>query len=456
MGARTLSGSSRFAGLERARGWGRFLGAVVVLGPLAAGGAGQAGALERRAQEVAAIVSAEPKWSEELFDAAFLKQVPAAQLVAIGKQYHAMCGAVSEVRLTERKGEFAGTFDLHCEKQQVVSMTLTLGAKAPHSVVGLFFGPPGKALANWDEVVANLKQLPGKTALAVWKLGGEKLEVVAQHEPDLALAIGSAFKLYVLGALVEGVAAGRRKLGDVAALEARCRSLPSGELQRWPAGTPFTLASLAGAMISISDNTATDQLLCTLGRERVEGMLEPMGNSHAARSLPFLTTGELFRLKGTRGGAGAVEYLRRDLTGKREYLDKDVSAWPLSEEHLDADALARPNCIEELEWFASPADLCRAMDWLRVNTETGPAQPLRELLAINRGLTISKRDFPWVGYKGGSEPGVLALAYLLRDSNGAWYALTAVWNDPAEALEDTRLLVLVQRAIGLLAPGKTQ
>ncbi|MBM3977284.1 MAG: serine hydrolase [Planctomycetes bacterium] len=407
-------------------------------------------ALERRAREVAAIIAAEPKWADDLFDKAFLKEVPPARLRAIGLQYFAQCGEVTDVRLQERKTEHSAVFEMTFAKDQVATLTLGLGAAAPNSVVMLFFGVPTQALSDWPAVIEAFQKLPGSSNFAVWKLGAEKPEVLAAHEADRALAIGSAFKLYVLGALVDEIAAGKRKLSDVVTLDARSRSLPSGVLHAWPLGTPVTLASLAVGMISISDNTATDHLMAALSRDRVEAQLAKMGNENAARSLPFLHTHELFRLKAARNAGAVAEYLKLDLPGKRAFLAKEVAAWPLDESIFDGGFLTRPSYIEELEWFASAADLCRAMDWLRKATESGPASSLREVLAINRGLSVSTRAFPWAGFKGGSEPGVLDFTFLLRAADGSWYALSAAWNDPSAAVDEVQFAGLVQRAIVIL------
>jgi len=56
---------------------------------------------------------------------------------------------------------------------------------------------------------------------------------------------------------------------------------------------------LANRMISISDNTATDHLLLTVGREAVESIQAAMGHSAPGLNAPFITTRELFVLKVT-------------------------------------------------------------------------------------------------------------------------------------------------------------
>src|SRR5262245_55871702 len=99
--------------------------------------AATASPVERRAREVAALIAKGPKWSDELLDASLVKQLPRARMTAILEQYFGMIGAVTDVQLTERRGEHAGTFDLIGDKDQVVQMSLTVASKAPHSIVAL-------------------------------------------------------------------------------------------------------------------------------------------------------------------------------------------------------------------------------------------------------------------------------------------------------------------------------
>ena len=136
--------------------------------------------------------------------------------------------------------------------------------------------------------------------------------------------------------------------------------------------------------------------------------------------------------------------------------EKDVVApmtITLDEQSIDPSVFAAPSHVEDVEWFASASDLCRAMDWLRRATESGKAAALRGVLAINPGLPVSTEAFPFVGYKGGSEPGVINLTFLLRAKDGTWYAATAGWNDPKAAVEDGKLTGLMQRVLYLLGKG---
>ena len=42
----------------------------------------------------------------------------------------------------------------------------------------------------------------------------------------------------------------------------------------------------------------------------------------------------------------------------------------------------------------------------------------------------------YLGYKGGSEPGVIAMSFLAQRQDGDWYALSASWNNPAARVDE--------------------
>jgi beta-lactamase class A len=404
--------------------------------------------LEVRVKQVAAIVSSDAKWPDDLFDPSFLRQVPPAQMKAIGAQFFAQCGAVKDVALVSKQSEFHAKYDVLGEKDVVFPMTLGLSPQPPHSVIELWFGAPAPAVKDLAGIGAELAKLPGTASLAVHRLGGKEPDVVFEREADKPLALGSAFKLWILGALVRDVADGKRAWSNVVTLDPARRSLPSGFLQSWPAASPITLHTLASLMISQSDNTATDTLLFALGRERVEATIEPMGCRAAARNRPLLSTAEMFKLKLVDGGKPAEAFVAKDVAARRAYLDGEIAA--LSLERADPTRFAKPIAIDTVEWFASASDLCREMDWLRRATESGPAADARQILSINRGLDVPADLFPYCGFKGGSEPGVLDLTFLLQDRSRTWWALSATWNDPSAPVDDARFMGLVTRAIRLV------
>ena len=98
-------------------------------------------------------------------------------------------------------------------------------------------------------------------------------------------------------------------------------------------------------------------------------------------------------------------------------------------------------------------DMIRVMDWLRRNTESGPAAEARAILSKSPGLPLSVSEkWNFVGFKGGSEAGVIATTYLLQDKAGRWYAVSASWNNKEAAVENERFAGLIARAVDFIAP----
>ncbi len=410
--------------------------------------------LDLRAQQIAKWIAAEPVIDTAAFDASFLKKIPVGMLKPVFVDLFNKFGPSTAMSLTGKDSNFSGRYEMMLAKEYVVTVSITVQPKAPYQIIGLQFGPPTPALADFDAVKAALAKLPGTTGLCIRALGGKAPEgtILAEKDAGDMFAIGSAFKLYVLGALARDVSAGRRKLEDVVRLESVSQSL-SGRMRTWPVGSPVTLHTLAAAMISESDNTATDHLIAALGRESIEAMLEPMKNSFAAKNRPFLTTHEMFKLKFTRDGLLADRYAPLDSKARRTMLDKDVAAQPLSETDIDPMLFLKPSHIDTIEWFASPRDLCRAMEWLRAATTSTPATPLRGVLAINPGIPALKASFAWVGFKGGSESGVMTLTFLLESKGETprTYVMSAAWNDPSAGVDEEKFVGLLARAAHLIA-----
>src|SRR3546814_3183673 len=82
------------------------------------------------------------------------------------------------------------------------------------------------------------------------------------------------------------------------------------------------------------------------------------------------------------------------------------------------------------------------MDWLRRHTETGPAAEARRILGLNPGIPADAAShWAYVGYKGGSEPGVLDMTLLLHAKSGGWYALSGTWNRSEEHTSELQSLM---------------
>lgn len=324
----------------------------------------------------------------------------------------------------------------------IVNAQIAIDPAPPHQVVGLLFTGAEMAGDTLDKLAADIRALPGTTGFGVYALGEGAPRLVAGIAPDKAMPLGSAFKLWVLGEFAREVSAGERKWGDVVPIGPA--SLPSGITQSWPPGSPVTIQTLATLMISISDNTATDTLVSLEGK-RLDDFVTQMGVPSLA---PVLTTRQMFALKSPANADLATFWAAQSApSARRTFLDRN--ALRLGSTPVDPMMFAgRPTKIDTLEWFASPADTARMFDWLR---KEGGEIPL-SLLAVNPGIDSATRGrFDYVGFKGGSEPGVITLNFLVRRKDGRWLAIAAGWHRGDAGVENDRLTMLMTRALVLLA-----
>ncbi|RME82229.1 MAG: hypothetical protein D6785_08095 [Planctomycetota bacterium] len=405
--------------------------------------------LFQRAKEISSLIQEKPEVSKEIFHPSFLKQVPLLRIKAIGKTFYFRYGKVTKI-IPSKISRFRGEFYFYLSKGYKMKVSLAIQNQVPYQVVGLFFSSPLPFKDSLKKVLEDMKKLSGETSLAIYLLQPEKAVPIAVWKENQQMAIGSAFKIYILGTLVQEIQNRRLHWGDTIFLTKKYFSHPSGVLHKWPNKSPVTLHTLASLMISISDNTATDHLLFFLGRKKVEKQLIKMGHSKPEINCPFLSTQEMFKLK-FYGLPHWIPkcYISLDTKGKRILLHRVLSLAP--RQKLDLSKLASPRWIQEIEWFASTKDLCQAMAWLKQHTQKGKSLMAREILSINPGLPLNQQKWAYVGYKGGSETGVLNLTYLLQRKDGKWFALSFTWNNVNQPLNHNKGFELVLRVLELLA-----
>ncbi|PXA99159.1 hypothetical protein DMC47_04880, partial [Nostoc sp. 3335mG] len=383
----------------------------------------------------------------------FRAALPKAKLDALAAQITGSLGKPTGVEKIEPVGPLTARFQIGFERG-LLNGEIALDPAAPNQIVGLLFKgaePRGPTLGSIDAVIEQLATMPGRSGFALSRLGNGAPVTVAAHAPTTPLAIGSAFKLVILAELVRSIEAGERKWSDVVTLDGS--ALPGGGYAQQPKGTRIPLRELAERMISVSDNSATDILLFHLGRRKVEAMLPVVGMTDGgARNIPFLGALELFKLKGVDGGALGTQYLALSPEQRRALLDGPVRDTPIAAIPATLFQDGKPLRIEQLEWFASPNDLVRTMDWLRRHGDGPAGAELRAVLSKNPGPAEPAKNWRYVGYKGGSEPGVLTMTFLLQGKDGQWYALSSGVNDPASDVDTLRFTGLMARALELAAP----
>jgi beta-lactamase class A len=324
-------------------------------------------------------------------------------------------------------------------------LSLTVEATGSHRINGLLLQPVAVKLTSWRAIDRALLKLGAHAALYVGSPSGQTIDVLNAAEP---LAIGSAFKLYVLGALAQAIENGGASWQELLAISNAHRSLPSGSMASERAGTEHSLRDFAAQMISVSHNTAADHLIARLGRAAVERQLKSLGNRTPGLDEPFLTTRELFALKIVAPTELRSAYARSDSAGRRALLPQIDALTPTLAE---AAGWSTPRLINNVEWFASTSDLTRAISTLVARSAKPRLAPLKTILALNPGFTVDRSVWPYVAYKGGSEPGVFSQSWYLERHDGAEFTVSLIVNDPRHQIDEVTAEAIGQAVIAKLA-----
>jgi hypothetical protein len=365
-----------------------------------------------------------------LFAPSFLVHTPEPLLRTRLEYLVAQFGAVEEIRLCQRLSDRSARIRARFAEGYAAHGEVAVDDESPARIQWLRFDLPTREHDSWRDIEEAARALPGETSFAVLNL--TRGLTLAAVEPEKPLGVGSVSKLLIFATLLEEVRAGRRRWEDIVTLEDRDRSLPTGLLQDWPAAAPLTLHTAAVLLLSVSDNTAADLLLRVLGRARVEALIEGLALPGPARHRPFFSTRGLFALVAgpearRRAWAAAPEAGRRALLAEAE-------AEPLAE-------LGRVNgpWPAGWDWIFSAAELGTVLARLSEALEQSA-----EGRANTGGLSLG--SWPFCGWKGGSSPGRLAFAVLLREERGEWLAICLANNATPEAQRVEVVAQLIKRA----------
>ncbi|HTZ25338.1 MAG TPA: serine hydrolase [Streptosporangiaceae bacterium] len=376
------------------------------------------------------------------FDQVFLTKIPAAQLTAT----LARVAALRPDAVLSSTSEFVVlAVSLNGQPETV---TLSVDAHGLINGLGLTASTPRPALtvpATWAAVDKQVQQAAPQTRLLVARVTGGGCQSVNAVDATTPAPLGSAFKLYVLDALARAIAAGTVSWDQRLTLTSQLESLPSGNLATEPAGTQVTVLQAAEDMISSSDNTAADLLLTLVGRTAVEAAAAASGMADPALDTPFLTTRELFVLKLDDWPALASRYLGLSAAGRQAMLTGTVDRIPLSALPVTAPTgWTQPRDIGTLEWFASPADICRVYASLASLSRQPGLTPVAGILEINNGsLALNPRQWSTTWFKGGSEPGVVTLNYLATTRTGQSYVVSVLAANPSAPIPQTSTVLLL-------------
>jgi hypothetical protein len=159
----------------------------------------------------------------------------------------------------------------------------------------------------------------------------------------------------------------------------------------------------------------------------------------------MLTTVEVFALKSNP--ALRAKFEQASEAGQRDLLSSEAAA--LKYDRINMAALGSgPVAIDSIEWFASPADIANLLNNIR---RTGNQTAL-DVMSVNKGVPpISAAKWQYLGYKGGSEPGVIAMSFLAQSKAGDWYVISGSWNNPTKEVDNERFAALITRLVDSVA-----
>ncbi|HEX7100945.1 MAG TPA: serine hydrolase [Acidimicrobiia bacterium] len=297
---------------------------------------------------------------------------------------------------------------------------ITIENAAPYRISGLRLQPAEPPTlenppATLDDAAAQLGDL-GTLELAVYDVTEGECNPLFESGTGDPMPIGSAFKLYVLGALADAVSAGEVAWDNEIAISEDHRSVPTGVLQDEEAGAEFSVRQVAETMIAFSDNTGTDHLIALLGRRAVEAAFQRYGMEDPSLNIPLMDTMDLTALKLGPASGLAEQWIDADESGRRAILDQISDIHPSDIPLAEWD---RPIHVDTIEWFASTADMCRVLVAL---VEQG--EPVTNILSINPGIPDEEGRFEAIYFKGGAEVGLTAMNWLVELRDGRRFVVS--------------------------------
>jgi hypothetical protein len=382
------------------------------------------------------------------FSPGFLAEVPLAKLMVVAGQIaqgapYALEKVMSPVSGSDR----ALVARVRSSRGQAFNVRLALEPDGDR-IGGLLIRPhvDAKIAASWDEVAQTLREVAPSMNFLAAEIDGKECIPISSIDRQKPLALGSTFKLYVLDALATQIASGKHGWEESVAIDVAHKSLPSGKMREEAAGKTFTVRHFAEQMISVSDNTATDHMIAFVGRAAVESAVKASGHATPSRLVPFLSTREMFALKLLASPDERSAYVAADVPQRRKLLEAYDKRDP-AEMMARAPSFRAPIMIDSIEWFASPEDLCKVMVDLHDRAGATATAPVGAILSMNPGIPDEKKQYSYIGFKGGSEPGVLNSTLLLqRAKDGKWLFLTVGFNDTNAPIEEPKAIAAVTTA----------
>ena len=335
-------------------------------------------------------------------------------------------------------------------RSQRLNLSLAVDAQGLISDLSLRASVP-PAPTSWAGVDQAVRSAAPEVRLLVAEVTNGTCRPIHMIDADTPAPLASVFKLYLLDALAEAIASGQVTWDEKLTITDQVRNFSSDALHDKPDGTRVSVRDVADAMISVSDNTATDMLIARLGRTAVEAAMRSAGMADPSLDTPFLTSREVFTLTLHEWPKLAARYLALGTAGRRALLASTVDRVALAS--LDRSSLGTPRDVDSIGSFGSASDVCRVYASLANFARRPELAGIAHALAIDDGgLDLNRRQWQSVWFKGGLDGGVLAGAYLATNRSGRTYVVIVLTENPSAPIPKTTTApILISAVKGALA-----
>ncbi len=283
---------------------------------------------------------------------------------------------------------------------------------------------------------------------------GNKCKRLEGEDGGIAKPIANAASLFVLGALSKAVNAGGVSWDEKLLISDSLTGLQSEALSAVPAGTEISVKRAAVSMIRTGDFRAMDLILSRLSPQYVENSQQSFGITDPMRNIPFLSAKAFVQMKWGSAVDVGQTYAALPIDQQRPAI-KSVEMEKLPP---DIDRRIDPNesvLVDQVEWFASMEDLCRAQATLRQLADKPTGNNLRDILVLPPSDITAVNGGRWksVQYIKGSEPGVLVQSWLLERTDGRRFSVNIMMGSIAP-IDETKTNEALAPMIDWLAAHK--
>ncbi|MEM1081006.1 MAG: serine hydrolase [Pseudomonadota bacterium] len=278
---------------------------------------------------------------------------------------------------------------------------------------------------------------------------------ITSRNSTIPRALGSIFKMWVLGGVAEDIAIFSTDTDDPIELVAAERA-SGGTINNEPLGTIFTVQDMATLMMGISDNTATDHLHELVGRTAIGQVVQDYGVAEPDILLPFLNISEQFHVFSRFALPTALTYVNGTEPFQEQFLTNQIE--PLGPSFPTNFPFLHQQLLTDGTWAASARDICQTLAGLHATAETNGALELVDIaMASQAAFPNVRSDWDRVWYKGGSLASnanglhVLANAWLLENSGDfPPYVVVGLANNPAGGIDAFEINSVLARIIELV------